>query len=50
MFRQRIKDSIPAFALLALVEFGLFMDCLQRCGFVEGLSEGYRWGKILFAA
>jgi hypothetical protein len=51
ILRQRIKNSMPAFVFFALLGLGLFGWTIWKgVDLWRGLSEGYRWGKILFAA
>lgn len=51
ILRQRIKNSMPAFVFFALIGLGLFGWTIWKgVDLWRGLTEGYRWGKILFAA
>jgi hypothetical protein len=51
ILRQRIKNSIPAFVFFALLGFVFFGWTIWKgVDLWRGASEGYRWGKILFAA
>lgn len=51
ILRQRIKNSIPAFVFYALLGSGFFGWTIWKgADLWRGVAEGYRWGKILFAA
>ena len=51
ILRQRIKNSMPAFVFFALIGLELFGWTIWKgVDLWRGLTEGYRWGKILFAA